>query len=168
MSKEVSIAPKERINIKYVPSTGNAQSEIELPLRLMVIGDFKGEKQESALEDRQAISIDKNNFSSVMSDSDLSITTSIANCLVEEEACELPIHLSFKSMADFSPDAIVSQVPELKKIMELREALTALKGPLGNIPAFRAHLQNILSDPTLRDSLLSELKISYDENSTEK
>lgn len=30
MSKEGSVAPKERINIKYIPATGDAQAEVEL------------------------------------------------------------------------------------------------------------------------------------------
>ncbi|MBR3665419.1 MAG: type VI secretion system contractile sheath small subunit, partial [Lachnospiraceae bacterium] len=40
MAKEASVAPKERVNIVYRPATGDAQEEIELPLKLMVLGDF--------------------------------------------------------------------------------------------------------------------------------
>ncbi|MEL6711539.1 MAG: type VI secretion system contractile sheath small subunit, partial [Pseudomonadota bacterium] len=32
MANEGSVAPKERINIKYIPATGDQQAEIELPL----------------------------------------------------------------------------------------------------------------------------------------
>ena len=45
----------------------------------------------------------------------------------------LGISLKIESMADFSPDNIAKQVPELNKLLELREALLALKGPMGNI-----------------------------------
>lgn len=38
MAKEGSVAPKERINITFKPATGNAQEEIELPLKLLVLG----------------------------------------------------------------------------------------------------------------------------------
>ena len=40
MAKEGSVAPKERINVTFKPATGGAQEEIELPLKLMVLGDF--------------------------------------------------------------------------------------------------------------------------------
>ena len=40
MAKEGSVAPKERVNIVYRPATGDAKEEIELPLKLLVIGDF--------------------------------------------------------------------------------------------------------------------------------
>src|SRR5262245_28490137 len=40
MSKEGSVAPKERVNITYKPATGNAKEEVELPLKLLMIGDY--------------------------------------------------------------------------------------------------------------------------------
>ena len=64
-SKDGSVAPKERINIKYVPATGDQQAETELPLKMFVVGDFKGQAEETPIEDRKAISVDKNNFRSV-------------------------------------------------------------------------------------------------------
>ncbi len=48
-------------------------------------------------------------------------------------------------------------MPELKKLLELRAALTALKGPLGNVPAFRKKLQSLLGDEANRAKLMAEL-----------
>ncbi|CZF81691.1 type VI secretion protein [Grimontia sp. AD028] len=159
MAKEGSVAPKERINIKYVPATGDAQAEIELPLKMVVLGDFKGHPEDTSIEEREAVSVDKNNFTSVMRESNLSVTTSVPNVMTEEEGQDLPVELSFKSLADFSPDSVANQVPELKKLVELREALVALKGPLGNIPAFRARLQELLASEDSREKLLAELEL---------
>ncbi|WP_418114535.1 type VI secretion system contractile sheath small subunit [Vibrio scophthalmi] len=162
MSKEGSVAPKERVNIKYIPSTGDSQAEIELPLKTLVVGDFKGHAEETPLEEREAVSVDKNNFEAVMRESDLKILATVPNKLSDEENAELPIELSFKSLADFSPDAVAAQVPELNKLVELREALVALKGPLGNIPAFRERLQTLLNSEESREKLLSELSLVSD------
>lgn len=162
MSKEGSVAPKERINIKYVPATGDQQSEIELPLKTLVIGDFKGHGEETLLEDRKAVSIDKNTFESVMHESHLKLDTTVSNKLVDDPEASMPISLSFNSMKDFTPDAVAEQVPELKKLIELREALVALKGPLGNIPAFRERLQDLISSAESRDKLLAELNVLND------
>ncbi|QXO15812.1 MULTISPECIES: type VI secretion system contractile sheath small subunit [Vibrio] len=162
MSKEGSVAPKERINIKYIPATGDAQGEVELPLKTLVVGDFKGHAEETPVEERSTVSVDKNNFEAVMRESDLKLSTTVQNKLGEDEGAELPVELSFKSLADFSPDAVASQVPELKKLIELREALVALKGPLGNIPAFRDRLQELLNSEESREKLLAELNLVSD------
>lgn len=158
-SKDVSVAPKERINIKYVPSVGDQKEEMELPLKLLVVGDFKGGTEETSIEDRKAISIDKNTFQKVMKESQLTLTTSVKNTLSTEEDATLPVKLSFKHLTDFSPDSIARQIPELKKLIELREALVALKGPLGNIPAFRKRLQSLLISEESKAQLMAELKI---------
>lgn len=159
MSKEGSVAPKERINIKYIPATGDVQAEVELPLKTLVVGDFKGHPEDDPLEERKPVSIDKNNFESVMKEADLTLATSVVNKLADEDGSELPIELSFKSLGDFAPDSIVKQVPELRKLIELREALLALKGPLGNVPAFRSRLQELLSSDDSREKLLAELDL---------
>ncbi|AXQ14821.1 MULTISPECIES: type VI secretion system contractile sheath small subunit [Shewanella] len=158
MAKDGSVAPKERINIKYVPSTGDQQSEMELPLKLLVLGDFKGHPEDSQLEERKTVQVDKSNFESVMKEANLSISATVDNKLTDEDGAELSVDLKFDSLKDFSPDSIGEQVPEIQKLIELREALVALKGPLGNIPAFRAKLQELIATEESREKLLSELQ----------
>ena len=94
-----------------------------------------------------------------MRESELSVSASVPNKLVDEEGQDLAVNLEFKSLADFSPDSIVKQVPELNKLIELREALVALKGPLGNVPAFRSRMQDLLTSDESREKLLAELEL---------
>ena len=70
---------------------------------------------------------------------------------------KLSVHLKFDSLKDFEPEQVVNQVPELRKLLELRQALVALKGPLGNTPAFRKAIQSIVDDEGARAALLKEL-----------
>ncbi|WP_127959562.1 type VI secretion system contractile sheath small subunit [Serratia microhaemolytica] len=161
MSKnnQSSVAPKERINIKYVPNTGDQVAEIELPLNLLVVGDMKGTREDTPIEERQVVSINKNNFNSVMKEANIGLTFSVPNHLEGDGQNDMPVSLAINSLDDFSPDNVAKKVPELKKLLELREALVALKGPLGNIPAFRARLQDLLSNEEMREQLLKELDI---------
>ena len=43
--------------------------------------------------------------------------------------------------------------------MELRDALVALKGPLGNAPSFRKAIEGVLADDVSRARILSELDL---------
>lgn len=159
MAKEASVAPKERVNIVYRPATGDAKEEVELPLKLMVLGDFTLRTDDRLLEDRAPINVDKDNFNDVMQAQNLSLSANVPNRLTEEEDAQLAVNLSFKTLKDFEPDSIVKNVPELSKMMELREALKALKGPLANVPDFRKKLQDLVGDEETRKKVLSELGI---------
>lgn len=161
MAKEGSVAPKERINVTFKPATGGAQEEIELPLKLLAIGDYTLRKDERKVEERKPISIDKMTFDEVLAKQALSLTLSVPNRLQDDEGNEeMAVQLHVKSMKDFNPASLVDQVPELKKLMELRDALVALKGPLGNAPAFRKAIESVLADDESRVRVLGELGLN--------
>ena len=159
MSKSTgSVAPKERINIKYVPATGDEQAEVELPHKMLVLGDF-GLDDTRALEDRSVMRIDKHTFNDVLNDADVNLVMSVPSVLSAAPDAELAVSLQFKTINDFGPDSIARQVPELNKLLELREALVALKGPLGNVPTFRKQLQHLLNSEQARKQLAQELDL---------
>lgn len=159
MSKEGTVAPKERINIKYRSEQGGVQESVELPFKMMVVGDFTQRQDERVIEERKPISVDKDNFDEVLRNQKVSVDFSVPNRLSEEEDAELKVNLKFDSMKDFTPENVARQVPELKKMLELREALVALKGPLGNVPAFRKAIETILENEEQRKLVLGELKL---------
>ena len=160
MGSEGSVAPKERVNIVYRPATGDAKEEVELPLKTLVVGDFTNRQEDTPLEDRKSINVDKNNFDDVLSAQKISMDIAVPNKLDEGKEDEsIAMNLKIKGMKDFEPDSIVEQIPELRKMVELRDALKSLKGPLGNIPDFRKKLQELVKDEGARARLLSELGI---------
>tara|TARA_R110002020_G_scaffold56074_17_gene155316 strand:- start:1648 stop:2142 length:495 start_codon:yes stop_codon:yes gene_type:complete len=148
------------VNIRYKPATGNAREEVELPLKLLMLGDYTLKADETPIEDRKLSDINKDNFNDVMRSHDLSVDMNVDNKLEETEGAEpeqMPVSLKFETLKDFEPENVARQVPELNRLLELREALVALKGPLGNVPAFRKMIQGMLDDSDQREKLLSEL-----------
>ncbi|EFC33335.1 hypothetical protein C414_000040095 [Campylobacter jejuni subsp. jejuni 414] len=130
--------------------------DIELPLKLMVMANLKG-KNETPLEEREILQINKINFDQVMRKLNITTSFSVKNTL-GTGAEELDVKLNIASMKDFSPDNLARQIPELNKLLQLREALMALKGPMGNIPDFRKAVLEALKNEKTKEKLLLEIK----------
>ena len=122
-----------------------------------MLGDFTGRADETPVEDRKPIGVDKDNFDEVLAEHRLRLDLDVPDTLGEEPGAELSVSLKFAGMKDFGPEGVAAQVPELATLLELRNALSALKGPLGNLPAFRKQIQRLLEDEGARAQLLAEL-----------
>ena len=155
MNKQ-SESPKERINVTYKPATGDENAEIEIPYKVMVLGEFNPNEEKKPVEQKKAINVNKQNFNDVLKNQNLSVEFVVPNRL-SDDGSDMTIKLKLDGMKDFSPENIVENVAEMKKLMELRQSLIALKGPLGNVPAFRKAIENAISDPLEREKLLFDL-----------
>ena len=152
MAKDGSVGPRSRINIKYTAAVGDAQKEIELPLRMLVMGDFTGKQDGTPLADRKALSVNKDNFGEIMSQQKLGAEIAVKDRLSGDADSQLALKLKFDSLKDFTPGQIAHQVPELAKLMQVREALMALKNDL-NKADFRKKLEQLVTAPELRAKL---------------
>ena len=155
MAKDVSVAPKERINVTYKPATGDAKSQVELPHRTLVIGDFTGREDDSPIEERKAIDVSKDNFDEVLAGQRVSLDIQVPDRIRGEG--EPAFSLQFRSLRDCEPESIARQSPEVAQLLQVREALYALKGPLANSKDFRKQLEGLLGNDDQRSRLLTEL-----------
>ncbi len=154
-----SVAPKERINISYKSDTGGASESVELPLKLLVLDDFTGKENDDVIEEREPINVNKVNFNDVVKSHNLSMSFSVPNKLEKDSDNNINVDLKINSMKDFDPGSIARQIPELNSLLELRSALQALRGPLGNVPSFRKTIQAILENDDTRKQVMEELGI---------
>ena len=159
MAKESTVAPKERVNIVYKPAIDGAQEDVELPLKMLVLGDFTGATDNRPLEKREPQNVDKDNFNDVLKAQNITMNLSVPNRLALEQDQDMNIKLQVESMKDFGPESIIEQNPELKQLLELRNALSSLMGPLANYPEFRKKILTLVKDDTTRQKLLAELGI---------
>jgi type VI secretion system protein ImpB len=148
--------PKARVNIQLSLHTGGAQKKIELPLKLMVVGDYSNGAGQRPVSERETVSINKNNFDNVLSEFSPSVTLSVENTLAGDGSVE-NVSLSFNEMKDFEPEQVARQIPQLKAMLAMRNLLRDLKANLLDNQAFRKALEKILLDPALSAELRAEL-----------
>lgn len=148
--------PKARVNIKLDLHTGGAQKKVELPLKLMVMGDYSNGKEDRPLSEREKVNINKNNFNSVLAEFSPSLNLTVENTLAGDRS-EQNIALNFNEMKDFEPEQVARQIPQLRAMLAMRNLLRDLKSNLLDNATFRKELETILKDPSLSNELRSEL-----------
>ncbi|MBT0726698.1 type VI secretion system contractile sheath small subunit [Rosenbergiella australiborealis] len=148
--------PKARINLKLDLHTGGTSKKTELPLKLLIAGDFSNGQESVPLSERKKVDLNKNNVDSVLSEYSPKVNLSVKNTLTDDGS-EDTIDLTFRSMKDFTPEQVSRQIPQLKAMLSMRNLLRDLKANLLDNQTFRKELEKILLDPTLSAKLRAEL-----------
>ncbi len=153
MGKGPSKARESRVNI-VISDRLRGGAEPELPFRLLVMGDFSQREDKRPIEDRAPVDVNKTNFDSVMQSFNLGLETSVSDRIAGQG--ELPVSLKFGTLKDFRPEAVARQVPQLKNLLDLREALKALRPKMGD-KAAQQKLLSAIKDPEVREKILKML-----------
>ncbi|HED3067189.1 TPA: type VI secretion system contractile sheath small subunit [Kluyvera ascorbata] len=148
--------PKARVNLKLDLHTGGASKKTELPLKLLVTGDFSNGQEAVPLSEREKVNVNKNNFDAVLSEYSPKINLTVKNTLADDGS-EDNISLTFQNMKDFTPEQVSRQIPQLKAMLSMRNLLRDLKANLLDNQAFRKELEKILLDSVLSAELRAEL-----------
>lgn len=148
--------PKARINLKLDLHTGGASKKTELPLKLLLAGDFSHGQASAPLSERKKVNLHKNNLDAVLADYSPTVNLSVKNTLADDGS-EDNVTLTFQSMNDFTPEQVSRQIPQLKAMLSMRNLLRDLKANLLDNQAFRKELEKILLDPALSAELRAEL-----------
>ena len=121
-----------RVQITYDVEIGDAIEKRELPLVVGVLADLAGKPASAPpkMKDRRFVEIDRDNFDEIMAKIGPRLDLSVPDMM--KGSGNLKIELTPKKFADFHPEAIVDQVPRLKKLLEarleLRDLLAKLDG----------------------------------------
>ncbi|GAA0477580.1 MULTISPECIES: type VI secretion system contractile sheath small subunit [Tatumella] len=148
--------PKARINLRLDLHTGGAGKKTELPLKLLVAGDFSHGRQSAPLSERKKVNLNKNNFDAVLSEYSPQVSLTVKNTLADDGS-EDNISLTFRCINDFTPEQVSRQIPQLKAMLSMRNLLRDLKANLLDNQNFRKELEKIMRDPALSAELRSEL-----------
>jgi type VI secretion system protein ImpB len=149
--------PPSRVNIRYHNKV-TGQEKVELPLKLLLLGDYTFREDDTPLEERKKISVNKDNFASVMREQGLKLDMVVPNRISGEEDDEIRVQIDVDSLDAMTPDEVVKRIPELNKMMEVRDLLTELKARVITNRKFRLALEKIVKDQGQLESIMQELE----------
>lgn len=137
-----------RVHITYDVEVGDAREQKELPFVVGVVGDYAGNPltPPPKLKDRKFVSIDRDNFNSVLKGTKPRLTYRVNNTLTND-GTQLPIELNFTSLEDFEPQNVVKQVEPLRKLLEVRNKLADLRNKMGGNDKLEELLMDVLQNP---------------------
>jgi type VI secretion system protein ImpB len=132
-----------RVQLTYEVERGDAIEVKELPFVMGVVADLAGqsEVEQPKLRDRKFVNIDRDNFDDVMKAIEPRAAFQVENRL-SDAGGKFGVDLKFKSIDDFSPDAVVQQIDPLRKLIEARSKLADLRNKM----AGNDKLEDLLSD----------------------
>ncbi|MBL0730548.1 type VI secretion system contractile sheath small subunit [Piscinibacter sp. HJYY11] len=138
-----------RVQLSYDVEIGDAIESKELPFVMGVMGDFTGkqdpDKPLPKLKDRKFVNVDLDNFDEVLEGMAPQASYRVKNKL-SPEGGEFAVNLQFKSLDDFSPEAVVQQVEPLRKLLEARTKLSDLRNKLAGNDKLEDVLSEVLSN----------------------
>ena len=116
-----------RVQIEYETEINGAQRVIDLPHITGVMSDLSGKSKvaKPEIRDRAFKEIDVDNFDDRMEAIEPRAAFVVDNVL-SDKGGKIPVDLTFKSMEDFSPDAIANKVDGVKDLLETRKQLKNL------------------------------------------
>lgn len=138
----------------YDVEIGDSIEQKELPFVAGVVGDFSGAStvDHKRLKERKFVSVDNDNFDEMMSAIQPRAVYRVPNQL-SADGGEFAVDMTFRSMDDFRPEAIVQQVEPLKKLLDARARLADLRNKL----AGNEKLEDILMDVLNSTEKLNQL-----------
>lgn len=158
--------PKSRVNITLDVDANGAKKKLELPMKLLTIGDFSGGKTKGKVADRERINITKQNVNTILSDLNPEANFSVKNVIANDDS-EIRISIKFDNYKSFDPESLVRQIPELDSMLAMRNLLKDLKSNLLDNGKFRKELERIVNNKPDLEGLRSELeKIAPVDSST--
>lgn len=146
-----------RVQLTYDVEKGDAIEQKELPFVVGVVGDFSAQSEADLprLKDRKFVNVDVDNFDDVMGGLQPRAAYRVKNRLTEEGGT-FGVDLTFKSVEDFRPEAVVQQVEPLRELLEIRSKLADLRNKLAGNDKLEDLLGEVLSNTEKLERLTRE------------
>lgn len=152
--------PRSRINLRYRTEVNGVAQLLELPFRILILGDLScgsATDRETDLDSRRLRSLDGKNLDSVMENMHMSITFRVDNHIDVKTDEQLEITLPVRNRRSFNPDQVADNVPKIRGLLLLRKLLLEMQSNIDNRKELRRLIQDIWSSEESLQALRKEL-----------
>ena len=158
LQKDMARIRRPRVHLTYDVETGGAIEKKELPFVAYVLSDVSGDPAAPlpSVKQRKAVEIDRDNFDQILNKMKPRLVFKVDNKLTNDDT-QLGVELKFSSMEDFEPQKIAEQVEPLRKLIELRKALSNLRSSLYGNDKLDKLLQKVISNTEDLNKLRTEM-----------
>lgn len=154
--------PKSRITLVYRTNISGQEEEVNLPFRVLTLGDFSlgtSKDRKVDLEERKLRSVTATNLNELMKDMEMSLELDVEDKVGGDGQGRMQVKLPIDRMKSFHPDEIVNHVPKLKALMLLRKLLVEMQADIDNKKQVRQQLYELYSKPEERKKLLESANL---------
>ncbi|WP_226647870.1 type VI secretion system contractile sheath small subunit [Microbulbifer variabilis] len=146
--------PKSRMTLRYKTDINGQPENLELPLRILIMGDFSGPNSKKVpLADRKIISFKGNNINPVIEEMGIHV-----NVTDDDEKRHL---IPIKNVDSFHPFNVCKSITSLDDMVRSKRALNTLLSSINNSAKFREALKGLINNPDAVNALKNALETSY-------
>lgn len=140
--------PKSRITLTYKTEVEGEPAVVDLPMRLMVLGDFSNGSSKDRrvdLDERAPRALNGRNTDEIMKDLGINLDIVVPNRVNPNEE-EMRVQVNIDSMASFSPEEVAKQIPQIRSLLLLKKLLEEVQSNVANKKEFAQLLGKLYSD----------------------
>ncbi|TDF42229.1 type VI secretion system contractile sheath small subunit [Alteromonadaceae bacterium M269] len=151
--------PKSRLTLRYRTEINGEPEDIELPLRILIAGDFSGKHtHKKSFDERKVLSFDGKNLNSIMQKMKIKLQVSDS----DENLHTIPIN----GVDSFLPGNIIKSIKSMDDMVKAKTMLGSLLSSINNSNKFRTALTTLLGDKDSLESLKALMAPSYQKVAT--
>lgn len=151
---------KSRLTLRYKTEVDGEPAVVDLPFRLMILGNFSGGSSKDRkvdLDERKLRSLSGNNMGDLMKDMDIKLDMVVPNKIDPEEE-SLRVKLPIDSINSFSPKDVAHNIPQINSLLMLKKLLEELQSNIANKKELAQLMSKLISSPEAFNKIKEKLQ----------
>jgi type VI secretion system protein ImpB len=159
--------PTSRITLTYRTTINGQEEEVNLPFRMLVLGDLSlgsSKDRKVDLDERKLRTVKPGGLDDLMKDMDMSIEFQVPDKTTSSGDGTMNVKLPIERMKSFHPDEFVQHVPKLKALLMMRKLLLEMQADIDNRKELWRTLSELYAHPEQIQQLLESDALKGFEN----